>query len=560
MPRDLATWTPIRKGGGLHMRLRADRQKTSYQARLLMPPERRPPKHVTKTFAADDWAEAVVLALEWAAETEDKVKRNEPLKPMAFGSLADEWLAWLQEQHDKSVTDDFGRPLVTDEALRKHRGVVERYLKPFFGEIGVFDIGTRELKEFEGWRANYNVTGPGAQIQVVEYERRNPKTGKVEVVRNPKPRKPTRPKYSTLLKDSAAFNAIIKWASRDRDPRLYFKIAPHLSVSRSRRDRAAAQAGADRRPDFSDQQWAHLLRVAEDGLILLTDERRAEIEKAISEELGEANGKARVKAKDGTWKTTDAAKARARAREQAMARYAATPEIVRQRRLLLLLVQLMGGTGMRTSEALALCWTHIKPDRHAKGRHIIKIGTSFPGLKSVAHARDVVLQPEAEAAPQDLSALYAREGIKLSPEMSLWLQPDGSRVKSMHKAFNGLLARAGLAYDEDGKKRSLSSIRHFYTTALLESGVDDDRVSKAIGSSNTMLQRHYSHVDHMKHAEELRRSLRKPQSIRDLNRIISVVDKVTPEPEASPPPAPDDDQPEAPKRRSAFIVVRKSST
>ena len=70
---------------------------------------------------------------------------------------------------------------------------------------------------------------------------------------------------------------------------------------------------------------------------------------------------------------------------------------------------------------------------------------------------------------------------------------DGSQPYGIEGTFRRLLAAAGLAKDmSTGQQRTLYSIRHTYATMELLAGTDIHTLARQMGTSVTMLERHYS--------------------------------------------------------------------
>lgn len=71
---------------------------------------------------------------------------------------------------------------------------------------------------------------------------------------------------------------------------------------------------------------------------------------------------------------------------------------------------------------------------------------------------------------------------------------DGSKVNDWHGAFEILLTDSGLLNDSSGKRRSLYSLRHTYATFALLNGIDIHVLSRQMGTSVGMIEKHYSHL------------------------------------------------------------------
>ena len=59
-------------------------------------------------------------------------------------------------------------------------------------------------------------------------------------------------------------------------------------------------------------------------------------------------------------------------------------------------------------------------------------------------------------------------------------------------SFNALLDELDLKTGADGRTRTLNSWRHFYATQDLERGVTTHALSRQLGNSTEMIDRHYS--------------------------------------------------------------------
>ena len=65
-------------------------------------------------------------------------------------------------------------------------------------------------------------------------------------------------------------------------------------------------------------------------------------------------------------------------------------------------------------------------------------------------------------------------------------------MHNLNRAFNALLDELDLKIGADGRTRTLYSWRHFYATQDLERGVSTHALSRQLGNSTEMIDRHYS--------------------------------------------------------------------
>ena len=70
----------------------------------------------------------------------------------------------------------------------------------------------------------------------------------------------------------------------------------------------------------------------------------------------------------------------------------------------------------------------------------------------------------------------------------------GKRTYSMNATFEICLIKSGLLKDRHGSVRTLYSLRHTYATFQIFNGVDYHTLSKNLGTSIGMLEKHYSHL------------------------------------------------------------------
>ena len=65
-------------------------------------------------------------------------------------------------------------------------------------------------------------------------------------------------------------------------------------------------------------------------------------------------------------------------------------------------------------------------------------------------------------------------------------------VHNLNRAFKALLDELDLKTGADGRQRTLYSWRHFYATQDLQRGVSTHALSRQLGNSTEMIDRHYS--------------------------------------------------------------------
>ena len=74
-------------------------------------------------------------------------------------------------------------------------------------------------------------------------------------------------------------------------------------------------------------------------------------------------------------------------------------------------------------------------------------------------------------------------------------------VPNLNRAFNSFLDDLNLKTGADGRTRTLYSWRHFYATQDLERGVSTHALSRQLGNSTEMINKHYSKYSPFLNAE-----------------------------------------------------------
>ena len=125
--------------------------------------------------------------------------------------------------------------------------------------------------------------------------------------------------------------------------------------------------------------------------------------------------------------------------------------------------------------------------------------------KRTAIARDRVVdflwrraQLHSRISVADFDALIA---AKLDESVFTTRLGAAATVPNLNRAFNALLDELNLKTGADGRTRTLYSWRHFYATQDLERGVSTHALSRQLGNSTEMIDRHYSKYSPLLNAE-----------------------------------------------------------
>ena len=168
-------------------------------------------------------------------------------------------------------------------------------------------------------------------------------------------------------------------------------------------------------------------------------------------------------------------------------------------------VLFLANTGVRHgTEALNLRWRNI--EWHTKGDDkYLAVNVDGKTKKRTAIARDRVrdfLFRQSKINPRldydDFDALINSKSDELVFTTRLG---ECATIHNLNRAFNSLLDELDLKAGADGRQRTLYSWRHFYATQDLERGVSTHALSKQLGNSTAMLDKHYSKYSPLINAE-----------------------------------------------------------
>ena len=165
----------------------------------------------------------------------------------------------------------------------------------------------------------------------------------------------------------------------------------------------------------------------------------------------------------------------------------------------------LANTGIRHgTEELGLKWRNIEWYLR-DGERYLAVNVDGKTNKRTAIARDRVvdfLWRQAQLNPRiravDFECLISS---KLDEEVFTTRLSATVTVHNLNRAFNALLDELDLKTGADGRTRTLYSWRHFYATQDLERGVTTHALSRQLGNSTEMIDRHYSKYSPLINAE-----------------------------------------------------------
>ena len=182
---------------------------------------------------------------------------------------------------------------------------------------------------------------------------------------------------------------------------------------------------------------------------------------------------------------------------------------IQQRHMLYVFVMLAGSCGARVGELKQLRWKDIaiKDDDNLK-RLEVRIRASTSKIRReryvVAHSDSIIgimneWRTNSEfSADDDLIFYSAHYASKVQQQVDLSLA-----FKKFLKTIEYEDREDGLYKTDEGKARTLYSLRHYYATQRLDNGVSVYLVATNMGTSVNQIHKHYGHTDTRRLAKEL---------------------------------------------------------
>jgi integrase len=158
-------------------------------------------------------------------------------------------------------------------------------------------------------------------------------------------------------------------------------------------------------------------------------------------------------------------------------------------------IELLLLTGMRHgTEAMNICWQHIEWHTHKDVRYIrIWVDGKTGGRWLIAKHRAVDVLLRLQQRQDDIKHLTLDTVLSTRVTYKIFRFSNGYHPHSFVGTFRRLMRDSGLALTADGQNRTLYSLRHTYATLeLLNNSTDIHTLSKQMGNSAAMIERHYS--------------------------------------------------------------------
>lgn len=178
---------------------------------------------------------------------------------------------------------------------------------------------------------------------------------------------------------------------------------------------------------------------------------------------------------------------------------AATREVLRN------YVLFLANTGVRHgTEALGLRWRNVEWQESGGERYLV-VNVDGKTNKRSAVARDTVedyLDRQRKLNPNLQDGTFDDVIAARSDEFVFTTRlGDVATIFSLNRAFNALLDDLKLKEGADGKARTLYSFRHYYATRDLKRGISSHALSRQLGNSTAMVDKHYSKYSPLLNAE-----------------------------------------------------------
>lgn len=167
-------------------------------------------------------------------------------------------------------------------------------------------------------------------------------------------------------------------------------------------------------------------------------------------------------------------------------------------------VEFLVYTGIRHgTEALPIRWKHFQW-HYIKDKKYLRVwvsGKTGPRFLIAKHA-----------AIEMLTRLYQWQGLKYETfddllnarlDRLVFMTPNKYQPRDFRTLFVCLMESSNLLKNEAGETRTLYSLRHTYATFALSEGIDIHTLARQMGTSITMLEKHYSKITPMLSAEKL---------------------------------------------------------
>jgi integrase len=161
-------------------------------------------------------------------------------------------------------------------------------------------------------------------------------------------------------------------------------------------------------------------------------------------------------------------------------------------------ILILANTGIRAgTEAMNLKWQHIAIE-DVKGQKMLTLyvsGKTNP-RKVYAPASVAKYLNRIKEQYEDIKDLTFYDLIDKKLNKYVFRINDKDATTKLGKVFARYLTSLDLLIDKETEQaRTLYSIRHFYATKMLIKGISGDLLAEHMGTSPTMIKKHYGHLN-----------------------------------------------------------------
>ena len=340
--------------------------------------------------------------------------------------------------------------------MRDYKPVVERYLKPFFGQMMVDQIKNTKIDEYRRWRDAYWIAGPGSEQRIITYWRKG------KAIRRPMRRRA--PARSTLVAEDVVLRGIFQSA-------LKYGFIRQWQIPTITRPAPRRRNAETRRPAFTLEEYKQLAIFMAEWWQSGRNFHRRLLLMLYVHVLIHSGMRPGTETDGLRWCDIE--------------RFGHRKEGVDES-----LLEDTAGEWLQ----LGLQGTGID-HRPADGGQLYSLAISVRGKTG---ARQLVPTRCCQFPFYVLRILREADLRRdIDPQERVFCLPDSTfqSADSLRQLFEPMLKKAGLLFDKDGKRRTLYSCRHTYATfSLLYRKVPVHTLARNMGTSVAMIERHYSHL------------------------------------------------------------------
>jgi hypothetical protein len=167
-------------------------------------------------------------------------------------------------------------------------------------------------------------------------------------------------------------------------------------------------------------------------------------------------------------------------------------------------VVIAASTGIRPgTEMSRLRWKHVDEDFKKDGALYVMI--QVPPEGKIGRSRNVIGHEGGNSRLRSaLRALRAFKSPNTDSDDFLFTRPSDGKMPELNYAFRELLNMLNFLVDPiEERNRVLYSLRHFYATMQIGRGVAFDKLAVVMGTSVSMIEKHYNHSTAIEQAQLL---------------------------------------------------------